>query len=105
MKTRIERGVTLMMPEKADCENLKVGDMAMDCFGATNEVVEIFGVGHCQHPERLDNAYVCYYTALGPNNGRISHSMEEGQIIRTLETISKFTSQELNRIEYEMRAV
>ena len=89
-----------LIPTRSDIESLKVGDMVINPFGKMAEVVEIFARGN----DRSDRAYVCYYTAHGDNNGRMSHSMVERELVRTVPLTFKHTSAELDRIEREMNA-
>jgi hypothetical protein len=83
-----------MIPTREDIETLKVGDLAPDCFGRMNRVTEIFA----QKDDINGRAFVCYYTAFG-TSGSCSHSMKEGELLRTVATSNAYTSAELDAIE------
>ena len=76
-------------------ENLKVGDLARDCFGRLAPVTKIFGRG-----VDIDGmAYVCYYTRFGSHNSEISNSIKEGRVIRTVGLTRQYSSAELDEVD------
>ena len=77
-------------PNKEWIENLKVGDMALDCFGNVSEVVEIFCRSVVVKTGRI---FVGYYTKLD-DTSKISHTATEGEIVPTLPLTNKY-----NRID------
>jgi hypothetical protein len=87
----------LMLPTKDDVANLRVGDLAPNCFGALAEVTEI-----CYRGVDVEgHAYVGYYTRTGPTSS-MSMSMKEGELVRHAGLLQ--TSAELDSIERRMRA-
>lgn len=78
MKTKKVKNDLLYMPSREDIENVQVGDLAIDCFGRFSKVVEIT----CRKNDICGKLFVHYYTEFGPNNGRISMSMKEDEIVR-----------------------
>ena len=90
--------VTLLVPTRDQVETLQVGDLAIDCFGEMRRVTGIFARGY----DTNGRAYVCYYTEHGEGSS-ISHSMKEGQLVRTVATSRHYTSAELVVIERRMR--
>lgn len=87
-----------LIPSRSDIESLKVGDMAINPFGKMMEAVDIYARG----VDAKGRAWVLYYTAHGDQNGRISGSMTEGELVRTVPLTFRHTSAELDRIEREM---
>lgn len=84
----------IFMPDRAYIEALKVGDYAPNSFGRMCEVVEITYRG-------LDvngRLFVCYYTAFG-RDARISHSLKEGRIDRTVALSNRYSSADIDRLE------
>ena len=98
MKTKKINGTTIYMPEKQDIENLKVGDLALDCFGRFAEVTEI----SARKTDIEGKLFVCYYTKFGPGS-YISMSMKEEELARTSNLYGFFDSSKLRQIEKDMR--
>ena len=86
------------IPTRSEIQNLKVGDLALDCFGRMSEVVSI----HAQKDDIHGKAFVCYYTALD-SGATISHSEKQGKLTRTLPLCHQYTSRELDEIEEAYR--
>ena len=101
MKTLQTDKTTLYMPEKEDIDNLKVGDLALDCFGRFQIVTSINYKG----VDIEGKAFVCYYTEFGePGSGSaISNSMKEDELMCTCAASRYYTSDELRNLENEMR--
>lgn len=82
------------VPNRAYVENTLVGSWVLDCFGKMAQVVEI----HARGNDINGKAYICFYTQFSENS-RMSGSMKEDELIRTVPLSSKFTSHELDAIE------
>ncbi len=84
----------LYIPTLHDIESLKVGDMAMDCFGKTNEVIRI------EHKGKDINGklFVCYHTYFS-HATTISMSMKEDELVRHVGTSKYFNSWQLDDID------
>lgn len=98
------RKVYARMPDRSDVENLKVGDLAPDCFGRMARVTKIFGNGTDINGKR----FVCYMCAMSDrdtieNGCGCSASMKDGKLIRTVALTGIFTSAECDNLEEEMR--
>jgi len=91
--------MTIFMPTREQVQSLKVGDFALDCFGKMREVVEVYGRGDDIHGK----AYVCFYTEWGLSS-RISNSMKEDEILRTLPVCREYKSAEIDAMEKRMIA-
>lgn len=87
----------LMLPTLDDVVNLRVGDLAPNCFGALAEVTEIRYRGTDLHGK----AFVGYYTRTG-HTSSISMSMKQDELVRHAGLLQ--TSAELDAIERRMRA-
>ena len=85
------------IPTLADIENLCIGDTALDCFGQESEVIEIFA----RNTDIKGKRFVCYYTKLS-DNAKVSGSMKEDELIRTVPLTGMFNSTELNHLEKQM---
>ncbi len=90
----------LYIPTLHDIESLKVGDIAIDCFGCEAEIVEITHRG----PDRKGRIFIRYCTASGIIGGKTSMSMKEDELVRHVATSAKFTSHQLDDIEADMLA-
>ena len=90
----------LYIPTLRDIESLKVGDMAMDCFGKKATITQITHRGITLSRK----AFILYYTASSTGNGQISMSMKEDELVRHVGTSAKFTSWQLDDIERDMLA-
>lgn len=99
-RTISARGHTAVarMPSEADVRELKIGDLAPDCFGRLSKVTEIFARDVDIHGDR----FVCYYTEFGAN-GSMSHSMKEGELVRTVPLTAALNSAECDQLESDMR--
>jgi hypothetical protein len=86
-----------MMPTREDVQNLKVGDIAPYVFGM-DIVTSIYALD----VDISGRAFVCYYVRQG-DNGTISASMKEGELVRTMRLCNAHTSAELDSIESAMR--
>ena len=78
-------GILVTRPTRGDIENLKVGDLAPDCFGGMCPVVEITAMKE----DILGKLFVCYYTLLSETS-RISHSMTEDETVPTIPLTSRW---------------
>ena len=92
------------MPTTADVANLKVGDLAPDCFGRMSRVTRIFA----RKEDINGNLFVCYYCAMNENdtaeNGcGCSASMKAGELVRTVALTGLLKSAECDALEEEMR--
>jgi hypothetical protein len=85
----------IFMPTRAYVAGLQAGDKAPDCFGGQAEVVEIVYRGE----DAAGRLYVGYSTRFGVNGARISHSLKEDQITRTVALSNRYTSAEIDRLE------
>ena len=90
----------LYIPTLHDIESLKVGDMAMDCFGNMRQVSQIT----IKSTDVNGKAFVLYYTNSLTGNGQISMSMKEDELVRHVGASAKFTSHQLDDIEQDMLA-
>jgi len=93
VKDRQGRLLTVTCPTREDIYNLKVGDIAPNCFGEA-EVTEIYAL----RDDYKGRAFVCYYTKLS-DTSRISHSLREGEMVRSMNLCSGYTSAELEDLE------
>lgn len=84
----------IIMPTRKNIEDLKVGDVAPFVFGES-KVVEI----HARREDVNGRLFVCYYVEWGANGGRMSASMKEGEIVRTLAVTNAYTSSEIHDLE------
>ena len=87
----------LILPSRDDVANLKIGDLAPDCWGRMAEVVEIAA----RKEDVSGKLFVLYYTRTGPTS-RCSTSMKEDELIRHAGLLQ--SSAELAAIERRMRA-
>ena len=96
--TRGDRSATAFMPEREDIVNLRVGDMAPDCWGKMSKVVEISFVGEtCK-----GMPFVHFYTELSATS-RVSGSMVVGIVQRSMHLTGLLNSAECDAVEQEMR--
>lgn len=91
--------MTLYFPSRDDVRNLKVGDLAPDCFGNIKPVLSITFAGDDIHGK----AYVGYYTQLVNGDGKVSMSIKEDEIVSTVRASDLFTSAELQAIQFRAR--
>jgi hypothetical protein len=88
----------MLIPTREQVEWLKEGDLALNCFGRMVPVVRIAYRG----VDINGRAYVGFYTAFG-QNGTLSGSYKEGELVRTVPLCSRYTSHELDVIERRAR--
>lgn len=84
----------IFMPAREFIAGLKVGDMAPDAFGAQQPVVEILYRGE----DAEGRLFICYYVRFG-REGRMSHSLKENVIDRTVALSNRYRSAEIDRLE------
>jgi len=72
------------VPTREQVESLKVGDLALGCFGESR-VTRIFGAGD----DIKGRAYVCFYVENGPGS-EISGSYKEGELVATMALCAKY---------------
>ncbi len=92
--TRRPGTVEAFLPERADIDNLKVGDMAPDCFGGMRRVEEVFA----RDVDRSGRHFVCFRLDFGPGS-TISGSLKEGELVRSVKLTGEFSSTEIDFIE------
>lgn len=91
--------VILFIPTKNDVASLKVGDMALDCFGRWKRVIEVQYRGTSVQ----GHDYVGFCTEFGPTS-TMSHGYKVGELCRTVHASGRFKSAELDDIEREMNS-
>lgn len=87
------------IPTRDFVEDLKVGDIAPSSIGGWRTVKQITYRGD----DVNGKAYVGYYVDFG-NGSTLSHSIKEGELVRTLATSNHHTSAELDLIERDALA-
>jgi len=97
MKTKTM--TSLFIPNLEDVANLKVGDLALDCFGKWSSVTEISFRG----TDILGKTYVGFFTAAGPTSS-ISGTYRVGELVRTVAVTTVLTSNETADVERYMNA-
>jgi len=90
MKQITYDGLLFTKPTRKAVENLKVGDLAPDCFGRMNKVTSITYHGDDIHGK----AYVGYYVEFG-DNAQISGSLKEDEILATVPLTAKYIRRDL----------
>jgi hypothetical protein len=75
----------IKIPTRKEIEDLKPGDLALDCFGKYNEVVEIYA----KREDINGRLFACFYTKFG-ENATISGSYKEDRLIRTIPLSGKY---------------
>ena len=85
------------IPTKQDVLNVEVGSKAPHVFGRLSEVVEVYA----KKQDINGKWFVCYYVKYG-KHGKISHSLKEDELDRTLALSTHYTSHELDNIETEI---
>jgi hypothetical protein len=88
----------LLIPTREQVQSLKVGDLALDCYGHWSKVTSIFA----QKDDVNGRAYVCFYTDQGEGSN-ISGSYKEGELLRTVPLSFAYTSAQLDVIERRMK--
>lgn len=89
------RSTIAYRPSRQDVENLHVGDFAPNVFGE-GKVTEIYAHGI----DINGKSYVCYYSTWGPSgDSRISGSMKENEIVRTIALTAMLNSHEIDFLE------
>lgn len=89
MNQQIIDGILVTRPTQDDILNLKVGDLAPDCFGRMSKVVEIYALSK----DVKGKWFVCYYVEFGPN-AKISESLKEGEPLSTVPATAKWSRSE-----------
>jgi hypothetical protein len=87
------------VPTRLFIEQLGVGDLAPDCFGAWRRVTEIFA----RTTDEQGRLFVCYYVEHG-RQATMSSGLKERELHRTLRVCQKHTSVELDLIEQRLLA-
>lgn len=97
MEKKTEKAIDVAMfnlPTRKDIEAIKVGDLALDCWGHMRRVTQITARREDIHGK----LFCCYYTDMG-NNSSCSMSQKEDELTRTVGVCCKFKSRELDNIE------
>jgi len=89
----------LYIPTRQDIESLKVGDMAMDCFGRMRPIISIRFQGNSADGQ----AYIGFSVEFGPHS-TVSNVYREDELVRHVGTSAKFNSHQLDLIESDMLA-
>jgi len=97
--TKRHASAVYQIPTRETVDNLKVGDLVINCMGRLAEVTEITARGLDIHGK----AYVCFYQKFGENS-TMSHSFKEGKLVRTVQLSGLHLAAELDQIEREMLA-
>ena len=84
----------ILIPTREQVEGLQAGDLALDCFGRMSRVVRIAYRG----VDVNGRHFVGFYTELGEHSS-ISNDYKEGELVVTLPLATKYTADELDRIE------
>ena len=79
-------------PSENDVLSLCVGDMAPDCFGKLRKVTRVYATSR----DVNGKAFACYYTEFG-DNGEISNSIKQDEILIIVALSNMFTSAELSQ--------
>jgi len=98
MKAKTTAEPVYLVPTRDQVLDLRVGDLALDCFGKWSEVTRIYARG-ADHEGKV---YVLFYVAFG-DNGAVSDGYHEGQLVRTVPLCHLHTSRELDTIEASLR--
>lgn len=96
----INPSLAYVIPTRDQVASLKVGDLALDCFGKMSRVTRIV----CCKEDIHGKLFVIYYTQLGTTSS-ISGSYKEGELVRTVQLSNEHTSSELCAIERELAKV
>ena len=83
-------GLLIVKPTREDVQNLKVGDLAPNCFGQFSRVTEIYA----QRDNIHGKAFVCFYTEFGSNGSTISGNLVEDEIVPTIPLTSRYLRSE-----------
>jgi hypothetical protein len=86
-----------LVPSRKLISSLRVGDLALKCYGRYAKVVEIT----CCKEDIKGKLFVCYYTENGEGSS-ISMSMKEDELVRTVRLSCLHTSAELDAIEKQL---
>jgi hypothetical protein len=84
----------IFMPDRAYIERLAVGDLARNCFGSLDRIVEITFRGE----DSDGHMYVGYYTRFG-RDGRVSHSIKQDRIDRTIALTNRYSAADIDALE------
>jgi hypothetical protein len=90
MRHKIIDGLLVVKPTKEDCQNLKAGDYAPNCFGKFAKVNQIMYRGIDIHGK----AYVGYYVQWHGEYSSISMSIKEDQILMTVPLTQQYGTSE-----------
>lgn len=86
MRQRIDsEGILITTPTRQDVLDLKVGDLAPNCFGRMAKVTSIYA----QKDDVHGKAFVCFYTEWG-TNATMSHSIKEDETVATIPLVAKY---------------
>ncbi len=96
---RKQRMIEAFCPTRAFIAGLQVGDKAPNAFGQWREVVEIFA----RREDISGRLFVCYYTDFGRFAGRLSGSLKENELHRSVPLTSRYTSAQLDVMEMTMQ--
>ena len=88
------KSLSAYFPTESNVRDLKVGDMAPDCFGGESLVTRINALGR----DPQGRWFVHYHTALGLN-GSVSNSLHQDTVCRTVRTSNAFTSAQIDEAE------
>lgn len=89
-----------LVPTREEVYTLKVGDLALDCFGRYSRITRIYAMRDDVH----GRAFACFYTEFTPGRSEVSGSYKEGELVRTVPLTCAHTSAELDRIERDLLA-
>jgi len=95
----VKEGLEFFVPSRAEVEAVEVGSLAIDCFGNWKPVVEILHRG----PDIVGKLFVHYTVPFGDNGSTITHSIKEGELVRTVPLSCKYTANELRDIEEALK--
>lgn len=85
------------LPTREDIAAMRVGAIAIDCWGRLSEITQITHIGE----DVQGRLFCCYYTRKGPTSS-CSMSRKERQITRTVALSFEYTSHEIDVLEREM---
>lgn len=95
-----EARVVYFVPSRDDVANIRVGALALNCFGRLARVTTITALRN----DIGGRLFCCYYTETGTGNGACSMSMKEGELVRSVHVSCRHTSAQIDAIERDMRA-
>ncbi len=86
------------IPTEYEIRGMKIGSLAPDCMGKMKPIVEITA----KEQDVNDKWFIYYYVPFGTDGSKISHSLTEDKLDRSLPLCKLFDSHELDIIEREM---